>query len=487
SEFGFARESNIIIFTHQHANIAKKKDKPALITLYFVVEGTVTAAHGVYDMHIALVATSKIFYVFSTTVKKREAMRGSANLSPIATEKIAGPIVHISVSDRQNADGERLVATMESTCIRLWGLTATSIVSRGSIDFTGSPLSTCALIYRCVEVTPAVEQGALRVEVLPGTPQLTAEQKVEGMIDNMFDTLDVHSCTERKNGRVVRRCPFTDCERVRLLAEHMDDCCEKANCTYAGCSVLYVWIMNNNDIPACVEHKYDRVEVDRTKRLCDTVTQLLAEVNKKKNKEKIDNRPSTRHVDTKMYDLLVVACESGEVKFIDPASYSTPTMQLLPTQPNDIVNSDIVAFCPAWTDHSRGRGLVDNLFGIYALTAQGQHVFRSFSGTDNKIVSTTLISNDVIDMASFVAHWGTTTVVAYGRKSIHLSAHRAEWKSRVSAHLLTSFAPILQCFAHSNHLVVCTKQRMVFICTWSLIHHEEMRGLTAKSIELEED
>ncbi|GMT29499.1 hypothetical protein PFISCL1PPCAC_20796, partial [Pristionchus fissidentatus] len=151
--------------------------------------------------------------------------------------------------------------------------------------------------------------------------------------------------------------------------------------------------------------------------------------------------------------------------FLDVDSYRTYSPpQLLTMQPD--YSQDIVAFCPAYT---AGGPSIDNLFGIYALTAQGQHVFRSFSGPDNKIVSTTVIATDVIDQCSYVSPCGHTVVVAYGERSIHLSEHRPYWEKRAPPCLLSISSPISRCFVHSNHIVVCTDEKIVFLHTWKLL------------------
>ncbi|GMT30850.1 hypothetical protein PFISCL1PPCAC_22147, partial [Pristionchus fissidentatus] len=173
------------------------------------------------------------------------------------------------------------------------------------------------------------------------------------------------------------------------------------------------------------------------------------------------------------------------LQLVDAASYRTPSLQILPPQPHDVVGSDIGSFCPAWSEAAAaGRGnnrlSIDNLFGIYALTTQGQHFFRAFSGSERKTVSTTVIANGIIAQSSFVDPSKQSFVVAHAEKSIHLSVHRPEWKRRAPAHLLKTTVPISQCFVHANHIVVCTHDRIALLCTRSLTVDGVTKGVTAE-------
>ncbi|GMT30845.1 hypothetical protein PFISCL1PPCAC_22142, partial [Pristionchus fissidentatus] len=181
-------------------------------------------------------------------------------------------------------------------------------------------------------------------------------------------------------------------------------------------------------------------------------------------------REESRVKEMKSYELLAIACESGDVKFIDTAVYRTPLLRPLPIPTNNAAGSNIVVFCTAWSVQAREKQVssIDNLFGIYALTAQGRHVFRAFSGPDNKTVITTVIASDVIGQSSYVTRWMATFVAAYGANAVHVSVHRPTSRSRVSVHRLATTVPISACFMHSKHLVVASGEIIAIVCTWAL-------------------
>ncbi|GMT29510.1 hypothetical protein PFISCL1PPCAC_20807, partial [Pristionchus fissidentatus] len=81
-----------------------------------------------------------------------------------------------------------------------------------------------------------------------------------------------------------------------------------------------------------------------------------------------------------------------------------------------------------------GSSSIDNLFGVYALTSQGQFVFRTLSGANSK---SAIIATYIIDQCSYVSPSGYTVVAAYGKNIVYLSAHRPEWEEMSSPRMLS--------------------------------------------------
>ncbi|GMT29589.1 hypothetical protein PFISCL1PPCAC_20886, partial [Pristionchus fissidentatus] len=103
-----------------------------------------------------------------------------------------------------------------------------------------------------------------------------------------------------------------------------------------------------------------------------------------------------------------------------------------------------------------------NLLGILVLTNEGEHIFRGFSGLDNKTVTTRVIASKMLDQCSFVA-WGVMLVAAYAVHTIHLTEHRTEENAMKPTRLISLSSPISQCFVHSNACIVCTDKRIVSV------------------------
>ncbi|GMT29588.1 hypothetical protein PFISCL1PPCAC_20885, partial [Pristionchus fissidentatus] len=354
----------------------KKRKKYEMQLRKFEITGAVTAAHSIPDMNIAVIAAQSILYVIATVICNTAP---GSSLPPLAVEQMPDeePIRRISVSDRQTK-AERTMTTMAVTCIRLWGLTKKGVVtSRGSIDFTDSPLSACALTYRNVTFEKLREDSPKSdEEVVEDETTKSLRRNMQLMRAVLLSTLEEHACTTRdKNGR-LRRCEMGDCTWVHSLHEHLAACLTPTECDDADCSLLRFWLECNTQEKMADERlaeaytKFVRSDVERMERLSQSMTRCLARETVKRNAQAEERKKKGSQVDMKSYELLVIAFESGEVKFVDAASYRTPSMQLLPT---DASNADIVKFCPIYTEMKRGgtgvgRKSIDNLLGILVLT-----------------------------------------------------------------------------------------------------------------------
>ncbi|GMT29585.1 hypothetical protein PFISCL1PPCAC_20882, partial [Pristionchus fissidentatus] len=188
--------------------------------------------------------------------------------------------------------------------------------------------------------------------------------------------------------------------------------------------------------------------------------------------------------------LLAIAFESGDMKLLDTAAYRTPSLQLLPMLPGDIFSADIVAFCPVWKSWSKegGGGEMANLKGIFAVTTLGFHVLWPFGGPDNNPAKTTPIAKDVVDQSSFVdSETGSTMIVAYGRKAVHVSVDFPQEEIRDPTITLSTTSFISECFAQLSHFVVCADKRIVLVSFVTFTPHNNgvTRGVGADLIELE--
>ncbi|GMT29886.1 hypothetical protein PFISCL1PPCAC_21183, partial [Pristionchus fissidentatus] len=192
----------------------------------------------------------------------------------------------------------------------------------------------------------------------------------------------------------------------------------------------------------------------------------------------------------------------GDVNFVDAASYRTPSLQLLPTKASDIVNSDITLFCPLWARHSSTRAeegrversggrtsWIDNLLGIYALTTEGQHVFRTFTGPEHKTVTTRVIASDIIGQSCLISSNGATIVAAFGERAIHLCGHYFDdniEEEMYAPDLLTTIEPISQCHVRADHMFVWAGEQIALLSLLQVIHNGETRGVAVRHIELQE-
>ncbi|GMT29516.1 hypothetical protein PFISCL1PPCAC_20813, partial [Pristionchus fissidentatus] len=115
-------------------------------------------------------------------------------------------------------------------------------------------------------------------------------------------------------------------------------------------------------------------------------------------------------------------------------------------------------FVPIWYMEEKSVALG----GIYALTSQGQHVFRAFTG--DSTVTTNILARDVIGLSTFVdAPTGATVVVAYGRTAVYLSLHHTSTVMLAHGKPFSTTSPISECFVHVCHFVLITHKRIVLV------------------------
>ncbi|GMT00894.1 hypothetical protein PENTCL1PPCAC_23068, partial [Pristionchus entomophagus] len=184
----------------------------------------------------------------------------------------------------------------------------------------------------------------------------------------------------------------------------------------------------------------------------------------------------------KTYDLLAFACENGDVKFVDVASYMEPKKLSLPS-PNDVAN-EIVSFFPA-SLFVEGEWGMESLEGMYAVTTTGQFIYRTQSGDDVNPIATNVIASGMVDMSSFTTRSGKVSLVAYGRQSISVSRISLNPKIHIKDawESISTESLISECFAHSSHFLLCTADRI------ALIHMpttpEEARGISMEPLKLD--